>query len=87
MKQEISITLWEQSAERILEIDKNLHAAAQELGIRIHLSIMSETPLLGRNRLLDKIPVLEIDGMQWRIRPYQVFTKEECAALLNKLTS
>lgn len=87
MKKTLDITIWDSSAERLIEIDKNLTLAAREESISIKLSIMSEIPLLGRNNLLGRIPVLQIQNRQWTLRPREAFSVEECRALLRALSS
>ncbi len=81
------ITIWDSSADRIIEVEKNLHLAAKLEGVEITVSIMSEIPLLGRNNMSSRIPVLEIENKQWTLRPHDIFTMEECRTLLHALTT
>ncbi len=82
----LSVTIWDSSAPRILEIEKNLQLAAKEQGIELTVSIMSEIPLLSRRDMLSRVPLLEIGGMLWTLRPHDIFTLEECRALFRRLS-
>lgn len=81
----LPVTIWDSSAQRINEIERNLLLAASEAGLALELTVMSEIPLLGRKNLLSRIPALEIEGMLWTIRPFEAFTLEQCRSLLIRI--
>lgn len=80
---ELDITIWDSSPNRIIEIDKNLNIAASYEALSLNITIMSEIPLLGRNNLQGRLPVLEIGGKRWSLRPGKAFTVKECRSLLH----
>ena len=80
----LKITIWDTDARRIAEIDRNLQAALFELKIQALVLSNSEPPLLARENLLGRIPVLEIAGNYWSKTPGKAFSRQECAALLLK---
>ena len=81
----VRITIWDTNAERIAEIDRNLHLAMQELGIKGATRSISEPPLLARESLLDRVPVLEIAGRHWSLTPNTTITQKLCRELLRML--
>lgn len=81
----LDVTIWDASVERIREMEKNLHAAAADEDIALHITIMSERPLLGRKNMLARMPVLEMENLQWTLHPHKACTVEECRALLHKV--
>ena len=81
----LDITIWDSSPRRIAAIERNLHQAAAHEGVRLRIDVMSELPLLGRRNLEGKVPVLEIAGKFWSLRPFDIFTEAECRALLRLL--
>ena len=56
----LSIVIWDYNPERIAEIDRNLHLALRELNLRGTVSSLSEPPLMSREGLVGREPVLEI---------------------------
>ena len=84
--EKLAVTIWDSSAARIIEIEKNLQLAAREQGMELSIAVMSEIPLLSRRNLLSRIPALEIDGMLWTLRPHESFTLDECRTLLRRLS-
>ena len=56
----LSIVIWDYDPERIAEIDRNLHLALRELNLRGTVSSLSEPPLMSREGLVGREPVLEI---------------------------
>lgn len=83
----LDITIWDNNAERIVEIERNLTVALHRLGMRGTVRSMSEPPLLGREGLLNDVPVLEIGENYWKLRPNQVITEEQCLSLLRRFLS
>ena len=46
---------------------------------------MSEPPLLARMGVLHRVPILEIDGVQWALVPNCTISEEDCRNLLKIL--
>ncbi len=82
----LEITIWDAEARRIFEIDRNLHLALRALGIRGVTRSISEPPLLARENLLDRVPVLEVEGRYWSLKPGKTISVSECKQLLQKIT-
>jgi hypothetical protein len=80
-----TITIWDTDAARAAEIDRNLHTALSGLGMDALVLLNSEPPLLARENLLKRIPVLEIAGKYWSKTPGKAFSVQDCVALLAKL--
>lgn len=55
----LSIVIWDYDPERIAEIDRNLHLALRELNLRGTVSSLSEPPLMSREGLVGREPVLK----------------------------
>lgn len=79
------ISIWDNDAERIRIIEANLCNAMRSLGIRGVVKIISEPPLLSRENLLDRVPVLEIMDKYWSLSPQTVITEDQCRELLAAL--
>lgn len=79
------IIIWDNHPARIAEIDKNLHLALQHLGIRAIVTSNTEPPLLARENILGRLPVLEIDGYFWFRKPGEAFSEKGCALLLQRV--
>jgi len=82
----LTITIWDSSAPLILEIEQNLQLAAREEGVALSVNVMSEIPLLNRQDMASRIPVLEIGDLLWTLRPHDTFTLDECRALFRRLS-
>lgn len=80
----LRITIWDNDALRIAEIDRNLQSALSELRIEGLILSNSEPTLLARENLLDRVPVLEIGGNYWSKKTGKAFSKAECHSLLSK---
>lgn len=80
----LKITIWDSDPRRIAEIDRNLQTALSRLKMHALILSNSEPPLLARENLLNRIPVLEIAGRYWSKSPGRAFTVEDCASLLTK---
>jgi hypothetical protein len=80
----LEITIWDNDTLRIAEIDRNLHSALTELKVKGLILSNSEPPLLARENLLDRLPVLEIAGNYWSKKNGKVFSKTDCLSLLSK---
>ena len=72
----LSIVIWDYDPERIAEIDRNLHLALRELNLRGTVSSLSEPPLMSREGLVGREPVLEIG---------ETISKEACLKLLSRI--
>lgn len=80
----MTITIWDDDARRMAAIDRNLHLALAELTMKAVVLRISEPPLLSRERLLGRTPVLEIDGRYWSLRPGETISIEDCRKLLTR---
>ena len=81
------ISLWDNDTERIRIIEANLYRAMRSLGLKGVVKIISEPPLLSRENLLDRVPVLEIMDKYWSLSPQTVITEDQCRELLATLYS
>lgn len=79
------ISIWDNDAGRIRTIEANLYNAMRSLGIKGVVKIISEPPLLSREGLLNRVPVLEIMDKYWSLAPQTVITEEQCRELLAAL--
>ena len=79
------IILWESNGEVIRACEVAVLQALKELGIKATLTVNSEPPLIGRNQLWDRLPVLEIRGLHWSLRPGRAFRVEELMPLFAKI--
>ncbi len=82
MSRFLHITLWDNDAARITEIERNLHQAMRNLSLRGQVDIMSEPPLLARMGMLNEVPVLEIGGLYWKREAGRVIGLKACESLL-----
>jgi hypothetical protein len=80
----LQITIWDNDSQRIAEIDKNLQVALIGLKLKALILSNSEPPSIARENLLSRLPVLEIAGRYWSMRPGRTFSKEDCISLLSK---
>ena len=85
MSEIFSIVIWDYDTARIAAIDRNLHLALKELGLEASVNSLNEPPLMSRQGLVGKEPVLEIDGKYWMWKPNEVIPKEACMTLLGNL--
>ena len=83
----LNIVIWDTDPQRIARIDRNLHAAFRELGIKGVVTCNSEPPSLTRAGLLGRVPVLEIADTYWSREPGRVFSVSECVDLLRSIRS
>ena len=79
------IILWESRGEIIRVCELSVHEALKELGLKATVTVNSEPPLIGRNQLWGKIPVLEIRGLNWSLRPGCAFRTEDLKPLFSKI--
>jgi hypothetical protein len=80
----LKIVIWDNDPLRIAAIDRNLQAAAIELGLKLLILSNTEPPSIARENLLDRLPVLEIGGRHWSRRPGHAFSRADCVSLLSK---
>jgi hypothetical protein len=80
----LKIIIWDNDQQRIAEIDSNLHAALNELKLKAVILSNSEPPLLARENLLSRLPLIEIAGRYWSMHPGVAFRKADCIRLLSK---
>lgn len=75
------IILWECQGEAIRACERAVHQALKELGLKGVVRVNSEPPLIGRNQLWGRLPVLEIRGLYWSLRPGCAFRVEDLKPL------
>jgi len=79
------ITIWEVNKEIISACEKALTEALKDLKLKKEIHINSEPPLISRHGLFGRLPVLEIQGRFWNLKPNCSFTKEQVIGLLKRL--
>lgn len=79
------ITLWEINTEMIHACEGALYEALKELGLKRTIIVNSEPPLISRNELWGRLPVLEIEGWYWSLYPGKPFTKGQLLRLFEKI--
>ncbi len=79
------IILWESKGETIRACVLAVHEALKELGLKAVVTVNSEPPLIGRNQLWGRLPVLEIQGLHWSLRPGCAFRAEDLKPLFSKI--
>ena len=87
VSEHLEIIIWDYNPDRIAAIEHNLHCAMHTLGCRGTVSCMSEPPLLARMGLMNRVPVLEIDGMHWSLKPEEEISELACEQLLARILS
>jgi hypothetical protein len=80
----LKIIIWDNNQQRIAEIDSNLQAALNELKLKAVILSNSEPPLLARENLLSRLPLIEMAGRYWSMHPGVAFSKADCIRLLSK---
>jgi len=79
------IILWESKGETIRACELAVHEALKELGLKAVVIVNSEPPLIGRNQLWGRLPVLEIRGLYWSLRPGCAFRVEDLKPLFTRI--
>jgi hypothetical protein len=79
------IILWGSDGETIRACELAVYQALKELSLKARVTINSEPPLISRNQLWERLPVLEIRGLRWSLRPGQPFTAEQLTRLFAKV--
>lgn len=79
------IILWETDGERIRACQLAVYQALKTLGLQAVVTVNSEPPLIARNQLWNRLPVLEIHGLHWSLCPGRAFTVEEVTRLFTKV--
>ena len=79
------IILWESDEAIIHPCLKAIQSALKELGIKATVILNSEPPLISRNQLWDRLPVIELRGLYWSLHPGIAFTKTELTRLFQKV--
>jgi len=79
------IILWESDVNIINPSLDAIHRALKVLGIKATVIINSEPPLISRNQLWDRLPVIELRGLRWSLHPGMAFTETELTRLLQKI--
>jgi hypothetical protein len=79
------IILWESNGEVIRACEVAIYQALKALNLKAHVTINSEPPLISRNQLWERLPVIEIQGLRWSLRPGQPFTTDQLTRLFTKV--
>ncbi|HSR13236.1 MAG TPA: hypothetical protein VLS90_17445 [Thermodesulfobacteriota bacterium] len=79
------IILWECNGENIQACLRAVHETLKDLGLHAVVTVHSEPPLIGRNQLWKRLPVLEIRGLHWSLRPGCAFRAEELKPLFSRV--
>ncbi|MHB1414935.1 MAG: hypothetical protein ACYC1C_06750 [Chloroflexota bacterium] len=79
------IIIWESSVETIRACEIAVYHALKELGLKAQVTVNSEPPLISRNQLWDRLPVLEIQGLRWSLHPGEPFTAAQLTSLFRKI--
>jgi len=79
------IILWESRGEIIRACELAVHEALKELGLKAVVTVNSEPPLIGRHHLWKRLPVLEIQGLHWSLRPGCAFRVRDLKLLFSKV--
>jgi len=79
------IILWECNIERIHACETAVYQALREIGYKARLTINCEMPLLSRQQLWERLPVLEIRGQRWSLCPGRAFTAEQLTRLFTRI--
>jgi hypothetical protein len=75
------IIVWASDGEVIRACELAVYEALKELGLKAIVTVNSEPPLIARNQLWERLPVLEIRGLRWSLRPGQPFTAKQLTRL------
>jgi hypothetical protein len=78
------IIIWASDVETIHACETAACEALKQVGVRATILINSEPPLIARNQLFERLPVVEIRGMRWSLRPGQPFTTEQLVGLFRR---
>lgn len=81
-----TITIWDQDYARIKSMERNLQNAIKQMKIKARIQLNIEPPLIARNNLLGRTPVVQIDdGIFWRLEPGITISTQNFVILLEKL--
>ncbi len=79
------ICIWDDSAPRINAMEPNLRVALQKLGLKAQVNSNCEPPLLARNNLTGRTPVVQLDeGDFWTHTIGETVTTEQFTNLLKR---
>lgn len=79
------VIIWASGSELIHDCECAVCEALKELGIKAVVLINAEPPLIARNQLWDRLPVVEVRGRRWSLRPGEPFTKEQLVGLFSRV--
>jgi hypothetical protein len=79
------IILWASDPQIIHPSLEAIQAALQALHIQAVVTVNMEPPLISRNQLWDRLPVIEINGLRWSLAPGRAFTSAQVTRLLQKV--
>lgn len=79
------IILWECNVEVIRACEQAIYKTLKELGIKATVVVNSEPPLIGRNQLWGRLPVIEVRGLNWSLRPGCAFKVEDLKPLFSMI--
>lgn len=72
---------------RIHACEIAIYQAMKKLGLKARLTVNAETPLISRNHLWSRLPVLEIRNQLWSLHPGQPFTITQLTRLFSQIFS
>lgn len=81
----LEITLWECNSNIIRACEIALYEALKKIGLKAVITVNSEPPLIARNQLWDRLPVLEIQGLYFSLHPGRPFSVDELVRLFKVL--
>ncbi|SHN59762.1 hypothetical protein [Desulfovibrio litoralis] len=82
-----TIIVWDESADRINEMQISLPQALKVMGIKARIQWNSEPPLLSRMQLFGTTPAIEIDGEFWRHTIGKAVSEKEFIELLEHVAN
>ena len=79
------IIIWESRVEVIQACQAAAAQALKELGLKATITVNAEPPMISRNQLWDRLPVIEIRGLHWSLHQGKPFTKDQLVKLFRKV--
>lgn len=79
------IIIWESRVETLCACEIAVSQALKELGLKAKIIVNAEPPLISRNQLWERLPVLELRGLRWSLHPGRPFTKEQLLRLFQQV--
>jgi len=85
LKSTEEIILWESDVKIIHACTLSIYKTLKKLGLKATVIVNSEPPLIGRKQLWGRLPVIEIRGLDWSLRPGCAFTVEDLTPLFSRI--